>query len=126
MIRWKRWVRGDTENVNPKLLRRLARIARDLTKHYHDTGGNKRLRHSVLVNSGYRTRAEQQVLYDRYLRNGYPITAFPGTSRHETGNAVDVNLLTPNGIRASISRTRLRKYGLKAPVAGEPWHIELA
>lgn len=125
-IRWKQWVRGDVEGVNVKLLRRLARIARDMTKRYHETGGNKKLRFTIYVNSGYRTRAEQEALYKQYLRIGWPKAAKPGTSRHETGNAADVNLWHPSGDSSYIPLWRLRHYGLKAPVPGERWHTELA
>jgi hypothetical protein len=127
LIRWKHWVRGDVENVDTRILRRLARIARGLTKHYHATGGDKRSRYSIYVNSGFRTRLEQEAAYDRYLRNGFPIAAKPGTSNHEKSpaQAADVNLILPEGRRAAISRARLEKYGLKAPVTGESWHTEL-
>jgi hypothetical protein len=43
----------------------------------------------VTVVSGLRTRAEQQVLWDRRHTNPYPV-ARPGTSDHERGVAVDV------------------------------------
>jgi len=44
------------------------------------------------INSVYRTRAEQQALYDRWVRgiNKYPV-AIPGTSKHERGLAMDIN-----------------------------------
>lgn len=41
------------------------------------------------VTSGFRTYAEQAALYQRYL-NGGPLAARPGTSSHESGQAVDV------------------------------------
>lgn len=42
------------------------------------------------VNSGFRTYAEQVVLYNRYLHGGN-LAAKPGTSRHESGDALDVS-----------------------------------
>jgi len=44
------------------------------------------------INSVYRSHAEQQALYDRYLQgiNKYPV-ARPGTSLHERGLAMDIN-----------------------------------
>jgi hypothetical protein len=42
------------------------------------------------VTSGFRSRAEQARLYARYLAGG-PLAAKPGTSSHETGQAVDVS-----------------------------------
>lgn len=44
---------------------------------------------SVPVTSGWRSRAEQQRLYDDRATNRYPV-ARPGTSMHERGRAVDV------------------------------------
>ena len=41
------------------------------------------------VSSGYRTYAEQVVLYNRY-KNGGNLAARPGQSLHESGNALDV------------------------------------
>src|SRR5207249_2796566 len=38
---------------------------------------------------GFRTWAQQNALYQRYLRGG-PLAARPGTSSHERGEAVDV------------------------------------
>lgn len=43
-----------------------------------------------VVTSGFRTFAEQSALYARYLAGG-PLAARPGTSSHETGQAVDVS-----------------------------------
>src|SRR5262245_1257474 len=42
-----------------------------------------------IVTSGFRTYAEQARLYDRYLHGG-PLAAAPGSSSHESGEAVDV------------------------------------
>lgn len=46
------------------------------------------------VISGFRTRAEQEALYARYVASGFDnryIAARPGTSSHEFGQAVDVS-----------------------------------
>jgi len=48
---------------------------------------------SILVVSGYRSRAAQEVLWARRSENLYPV-ARPGTSRHELGLAIDVPLST--------------------------------
>lgn len=42
------------------------------------------------VNSGFRSRAEQAILYARYLAGGN-LAARPGTSEHEKGRAIDVS-----------------------------------
>lgn len=64
------------------------------------------------INSGFRTFAEQVVLYNRYL-NGGNIAAKPGTSNHEFGRAIDVSD-TPGFLRAMQSapaNSRLKWYG---------------
>lgn len=42
------------------------------------------------ITSAYRSPAEQQVLYDRYRAGTGSLAARPGTSLHETGQALDV------------------------------------
>lgn len=85
---------------------------------YRATTGKK-----LKINSGLRTRDEQQVLYDAYLkrgRTGLP-AARPGTSRHERGIAVDIQ----EG-RDSAVRDLLAKYGLyRAAGDSDPIHYEL-
>lgn len=85
------------------------------------------------VTSGYRSFDEQADLYDRNMNPetgrpypGRPLTAKPGTSNHEGGEALDVR--TRAG-KASVGgswrrRRALAKYGLCLPVPGEPWHVE--
>jgi hypothetical protein len=45
--------------------------------------------HAVPVTSGYRSRAQQEALWERRASNPYPVAA-PGSSLHERGLAVDV------------------------------------
>ena len=77
------------------------------------------------VTSGVRTRAEQEKLYNEWVasgKTGMPV-AKPGTSLHETANAVDIDKVSANTMeRLGI----LKKYGLDRPVAGDPVHIQLA
>lgn len=49
-----------------------------------------------VVASAYRSGAKQRQLYSRYLsgQNPYPV-ARPGTSQHEYGLAIDINLPHP-------------------------------
>lgn len=113
-------VYGDTKGLKRSLRRKLGRVARARGKGYR-----------VYVRSGFRTYAEQSALYAHYNRYGWPLAAVPGTSRHETGRAADVNLVTPKGAMLPIKgdlRTRqlLRKEGLVFPVRGEGWHVEEA
>ena len=85
---------------------------------------------SIGVTSGLRTRDEQLSLrvahcgpsdYDKWekpSRDCNPPTAIPGTSRHETGDAVDLNG------DLSWAYGKLSKHGFTRPVGGEPWHFE--
>lgn len=70
----------------------------------------------VVISSAFRTRAEQQALWDA---NPDPArVAPPGTSKHEQGRAVDFG-----GDLALVAKLA-PKYGLAATVPGEPWHYE--
>jgi hypothetical protein len=75
---------GNVHGLQPIVLRAISQ-ARS-----HGWGGS--------VTSGFRTFAEQQVLYARYLAGGN-LAAKPGTSMHERGLAVDVT--DPAGFRAA-------------------------
>ena len=80
---------------------------------------------TATITSGVREHAEQQRLYNEWIargKTGMPV-AKPGTSLHETGNAVDINKTAANEMdRLGI----LKKYGLDRPVAGDPVHVQLA
>jgi hypothetical protein len=80
---------------------------------------------TATITSAVRSRAQQQALYDAYIaggKKGMPV-APPGSSRHEMGNAVDINRAAADEMdRMGI----LSKYGLSRPVANDPVHIELA
>ena len=109
---------GDTKGLKRSLRRKLGRVARSRGKGYR-----------IYVRSGYRTYEEQAALYRNYLRNGWPLAAKPGTSRHETGRAADVQLVTPKGHYLNIggdakTRKLLKEEGLHRPVEGEFWHVE--
>lgn len=75
----------------------------------------------VRVESALRDSAKQKELYDAYKagKSKFPAGA-PGTSKHEKGLAVDVDLASANDMDA---KGLLGKYGLKRPVAGDPIHI---
>ena len=61
----------------------------------------------------FRTRAEQEAIY-RTARSGY--AAKPGSSRHETGEAVDITIQVQTPAIKMIHNTKiscvLAKYGL--------------
>lgn len=88
---------------------RLADLAQDFTQDNPNT----------YLSSGVRTPQQQAALYANRSNNPNPV-AVPGTSRHETGNAVDIGGMTPE------QRAILPQYGLAQPVANDPPHVELA
>jgi hypothetical protein len=70
--------------------------------------------------SSYRTRSEQEYLYDLYLHHGGNLAAVPGTSNHGWGLAVD--FATPQ--MRSIVDAIGPKYGWKKTEAPtEWWHM---
>jgi hypothetical protein len=100
-------VGAPTLGMVPELRAALAEAARLL-------GGE------VPVTSGWRSRAEQQRLYDDRGTNPYPV-AVPGTSAHERGRAVDV----PRNFVARLSSVSAR-VGLCHPwPQTDPVHFEL-
>ena len=72
--------------------------------------------------SGFRSRAQQQSLYDRYLSGNGNLAAPPGNSNHERGLAADL------GPRSLLPRAHALagQFGLHWPVRGEDWHIQAA
>lgn len=74
----------------------------------------------VPITSGWRSRGEQQRLYDQRASSPYPV-AKPGSSRHEQGLAIDV----PLGFVARLASVA-QEVGLCRPVAkADPIHFEL-
>jgi len=69
---------GHRESLAPAMLAALSRA-------------DELLGRSVPVTSGYRSRAEQEALWNARHDNPYPV-APPGSSRHEAGLAIDVPL----------------------------------
>lgn len=81
------------------------------------------------IRSGVRSPQEQAMLRARYLRGEGAPAAPPGSSRHETGDAVDVGLRGAPGSpdRRLAEQTiydRARHFGLRHTVPGEAWHVE--
>lgn len=70
------------------------------------------------ITSGFRSRAQQQRLYDMYLAGTGNLAAPPGSSMHERGLAID-HAPSGSGINSSAGKFRLHH-----PVGGEPWHVE--
>ena len=81
----------------------------------------------VWVVSGYRSEAEQRILWARALRRyGSPAraddwVARPGRSMHERGLAVDLG----GDIDGAVALVRELNLPLHRPLPNEPWHFEL-
>ncbi|WIB25805.1 hypothetical protein [Curtobacterium sp. MCSS17_015] len=87
-------------------------------------------------NEGRRPRPRQAQLYAAYLRNGYPVAAYPYTSRHDEvlhGNAIDAGVTRADGSNRALTseefawlheQCELRGFTWTGRNFGEPWHIE--
>lgn len=78
---------------------------------------------SLSVNSGFRTQAEQQHLYNLYRQGRGNLAARPGYSNHQGGLSADISV--PGGYGSSTYRwlqAHGGAYGFKNDVRGEPWH----
>ena len=93
--------------------------------------------HAVGITSAWRSRAEQQRLYDGWKarRPGFNPANPPGMSRHEdttpdgrpAANACDLDY--PNGavaraLAVAWVHTNARTFGLHFPIRREDWHVE--
>ena len=74
------------------------------------------------ISDAGRTNAEQWELYEKYKRGELLATAaYPGTSKHETGRALDIKA----GPAQDWMRKHGHKYGwMRDRVKNEPWHFE--
>lgn len=83
---------------------------------------------TLIVNSGWRSRAHQEQLYldavDEYgsEEEARRYVSTPDASAHVTGDALDIG---PTGAAEWLSRHG-SAYGLCQVFANEPWHYELA
>ena len=73
----------------------------------------------VWIVSGFRTYDQQSALYQKYLNGTGNLAAKPGTSRHESGVAVDFG-----GDKAWI-KANAGRFGLFNSVPSENWHYSL-
>jgi hypothetical protein len=72
------------------------------------------------ANSGYRTEAEQAVLYDRYRHGQGALAAPPGHSTHGLGLSVDIDVRNPAVL--TWLRRHAAGFGFVNDVPSEPWH----
>ncbi|ATB29681.1 peptidoglycan-binding protein [Melittangium boletus] len=76
------------------------------------------------VNSGFRSMAEQQELYRKYLNGTGNLAAKPGYSNHQGGIAVDINVGGTGTATYKWLAAHGAEYGFKRTVPSEPWHWE--
>ena len=73
--------------------------------------------------SGFRTMAEQQDLYRRYLNGTGNKAARPGYSNHQSGISMDIgNTGGYGGTGYRWLQANARRFGFVNDVSGEPWH----
>jgi len=99
---------GDLD-ASPEILQRLEALAAKKGMKFH-------------INSGHRSIAEQQRLWDNRHSNPLPV-APPGRSNHQSGRACDVSI-GGRPIQSVISDAELHAAGLK-PLKGDAPHVEL-
>lgn len=88
--------------------------------------------HVIGITSAWRSRAEQQRLYDGWVRRlpGFNPANPPGTSKHETttpdgrpaAEAADLNYPTTEA--RTWAHEHAATFGLHFPIRREPWHVE--
>jgi lysozyme family protein len=78
---------------------------------------------NLSATSGFRTHAQQQALYQKYLNGTGNLAAKPGYSNHQNGISMDVGGINGYGTAAySWMKANAGKYGFVNDVAGEFWH----
>jgi LAS superfamily LD-carboxypeptidase LdcB len=74
--------------------------------------------------SGFRSHERQKELHDDWKAGVGNPAAKPGYSNHQTGRAIDINLLgVPKETFAWLTKNAAR-FGFRRTVASEPWHWE--
>jgi peptidoglycan hydrolase-like protein with peptidoglycan-binding domain len=78
---------------------------------------------NLSVNSGFRSNAEQKVLYQKYLNGTGNLAAKPGYSNHQSGISVDIGGVNGYGTKAfKWLQANAGRYGFVNDVRGEFWH----
>jgi len=77
----------------------------------------------LTIRSGLRTRAEQEKLYQAYLKGTGNLAAKPGTSNHESGEVIDFG--HDAGAYEWLKKDAAR-FGFHNKIASEPWHYSLS
>lgn len=126
-------LKGQTQYVNSdRIAAQFLSMCRDYAVQFGENGDR------LSANEARRTRARQQDLYANYVRTGYPLAAYPYTSRHDEythGNAIDVGVTMKNGVNRALTEAEFTWMHATAERRGftwtgrnfaivEPWHIE--
>jgi LAS superfamily LD-carboxypeptidase LdcB len=82
------------------------------------------------ITSGFRTYEEQKHLWKCYQqkKKGHPKpcntgnkAAYPGTSKHQKGDAIDINLRRDPKVLPWLKK-HAKKFGFRQTYASGPWH----
>ena len=76
---------------------------------------------NIVITSGYRSYADQERLYQKYLAGKGNLAAKAGSSWHNWGGAVDIHSEFLEG----LSNAAFEEFGLIRTVEGEPWHVQI-
>lgn len=79
---------------------------------------------NLVVNSAFRSRAEQARLYAMYQAGTGNLAAPPGYSTHEGGLSADIDMKQQGRAAAAYVwlAANARRFGFVNDVASEPWH----
>ena len=100
-------------------------LRRDAAASFHRMATSARAEGIALwVTSGYRTRKEQRLLYERYRKGLGPKAARPGRSNHQRGLAVDVVVGDEESPTYRWLAANACRHGFRRTVPSEPWHWE--
>jgi LAS superfamily LD-carboxypeptidase LdcB len=77
---------------------------------------------SLVLNSGFRTQAEQQALYQRYQSGTGNLAAYPGYSNHQHGQALDIDVARQDAY--DWMHANAPALGWRRTVPSEAWHWE--
>jgi uncharacterized protein YcbK (DUF882 family) len=99
---------GDTDS-DARVLKKLESLARDIGR-------------NIYLTSGYRSPAEQKVLWDNRENNPFPVAfCCPCQSQHCSGDAADC-IIGGQAIQNVVPRAKLEQHGL-TPLIGDAVHV---
>lgn len=78
----------------------------------------------LIIDSAFRSIAEQKQLYDLFMAGMGPRAAPPGYSNHEGGIAVDLSTVAGTNAAFTWLNANAGHFFFRRTVDGEPWHWE--